>query len=181
MRRKLGSRSDIADAIIPKDFAIGCRRPTPGEGFLEALVEPNVTVWTSQMRRITEDGFIAHDGSHHQVDAIICATGFDTSWIPRFPVRAHGHNLQDIWTKEGALSYLAVGVPEFPNFFWFAGPVSSLRSLIESKSWPGANKDLYLVRALGCWLTASYYRGVHELHLRRHQQNANRKYQIPNP
>ena len=126
MRRKLGGDETIADAIIPKKFAVGCRRPTPGEGFLEALVAPNVTVHTRQMQRITEDGFVAHDGTHEKVDAIVCATGFDTTWVPRFPVTAHGKNLQDFWADGTPLSYLAVGVPEFPNFFWFAGPVRYL-------------------------------------------------------
>jgi hypothetical protein len=124
MRRKLKGRTEITDAIIPKHFSIGCRRPTPGEGFLESLIAPNTTVHTKQMQRIAEDGFIAHDGTTEQVDVIVCATGFDTSWIPRFPVHAHGKNLQDVWAKDGPLSYLAVGVPEFPNFFWFVGPVS---------------------------------------------------------
>lgn len=124
MRRKLKGKPEVADFIIPENFAVGCRRPTPGDGFLEALIEPNVTVHTNQMQRITEKGFIAHDGTSHEVDVIICATGFNTSWIPRFPVKAHGKNLQDIWKGGRALSYLAVAVPEFPNFFSFAGPVS---------------------------------------------------------
>lgn len=28
MRAKLASRPDIADALIPKDFPVGCKRPT---------------------------------------------------------------------------------------------------------------------------------------------------------
>lgn len=123
MRRKLKGNEGIADAIIPKNFAVGCRRPTPGEGFLEALTEPNVTVHTKQMQRITETGFISHDVTAHDVDVIICATGFDTSWVPRFPVKARGKNIQEMWRENGAMSYLAVAVPEMPNYFTFAGPV----------------------------------------------------------
>ncbi|KAJ9157859.1 FAD/NAD-P-binding domain-containing protein [Pleurostoma richardsiae] len=136
MRRKLKGNTEIANAIIPKNFTVGCRRPTPGEGFLEALVAANVTVHTKQMQQITETGFIAHDGTTHDVDVIICATGFDTSWVPRFPVKAHGKNLQDVWRGKTPLSYLAVGVPEMPNYFMFAGPygplaVGSLLPIIE--------------------------------------------------
>ena len=123
MRRKLGGNNKIADAIIPQNFPVGCRRPTPGEGFLEAMVAGNVTVHTKQMQEITEDGLIDHDGTHHKLDAIVCATGFDTSWVPRFPIVAHGKNMQEEWKKSTPLSYLAVGVPEFPNYFCFAGPV----------------------------------------------------------
>lgn len=124
MRQKLKGNEEIANAIIPKTFAVGCRRPTPGEGFLEALVAPNVTVHTQQMQRVVRHGFIANDGTKEEVDVIICATGFDTSWVTRFPIKAHGKNLQDVWTQEGPLSYLAVGVPDVPNLFSFAGPVS---------------------------------------------------------
>ncbi|CAH0054232.1 unnamed protein product [Clonostachys solani] len=136
MRMKLKNNVAIADAIIPKNFPVGCRRPTPGEGFLEALVEENVTVHTKQMQQITEDGIITHNGSLHKLDAIVCATGFDTSWVPRFPIVAFGKNMQEEWTKATPLSYLAVGVPDFPNYFCFAGPhgplaVGSLLPIIE--------------------------------------------------
>lgn len=123
MRLKLKGNNEIADAIIPKHFAVGCRRPTPGEGFLEAMVADNVTVHTKQMQRITEKGFISHDGKEEEVDVVVCATGFDTSWVPRFPLVANGKNLQEEWSKKAALSYLAVGVPDIPNYFSFAGPV----------------------------------------------------------
>ncbi len=63
MRRKLKGKPEVADFIIPENFAVGCRRPTPGDGFLEALIEPNVTIHTNQMQRVTEKGFIAHDGT----------------------------------------------------------------------------------------------------------------------
>lgn len=124
MRRKLKGNKEISEALIPKSFAVGCRRPTPGEGFLEALVAPITTVHTKQMQRVTETGFIAHDGTPTDVDVIICATGFDTSWVPRFPIRVAGRNLQDAWREGGALSYLGVAVPEIPNYFLSIGPVS---------------------------------------------------------
>lgn len=127
MRRKLKGNEAIADAIIPTNFNVGCRRPTPGEGYLEALVDPKTTVHTKQMQRVTDSGFVAHDGTDHTVDVIICATGFDTSWIPRFPVIVNGTDLRDTWAK-GPLTYLGVGVPNVPNYFLSVGPVSDTLS-----------------------------------------------------
>lgn len=75
MTMKLAGRKDIMDKIIPKDFGIGCRRPTPGNGFLEALTAPHVTTFTQSLKKITEKGFIDHEGKEHEVDIIICATG----------------------------------------------------------------------------------------------------------
>ncbi|KAF9889079.1 hypothetical protein FE257_008056 [Aspergillus nanangensis] len=121
MKQKLGSRSDIAEKLIPTTFGVGCRRPTPGNGFLESLTLPNVHVFTEVPQRITAGGFVDHEGKEHEVDIIICATGFDTSWIPRFPVIAHGRNVQDLH-REKLLSYLSLAVPDIPNYFTICGP-----------------------------------------------------------
>ncbi|CAK7206931.1 hypothetical protein SEUCBS139899_009738 [Sporothrix eucalyptigena] len=126
MRRKLKGNDVIADAIIPKNFNVGCRRPTPGEGYLEALVDPKTTVHTKQMKCITETGFVSHDGSAHDVEVVVCATGFDTSWIPRFPVTVKGTDLRDTWTKQGPRTYLGVSVPDVPNYFLSVGPYAPL-------------------------------------------------------
>lgn len=61
--------------------------------------------------RVTEDGFVTSDGQEHEVDVIICATGFDTTWVPRFPIMHDGKNAQD-FMRERTLSYLAMGIPE---------------------------------------------------------------------
>lgn len=127
MRTKLNNNPRLIDKIIPKDFNPGCRRPTPAPGYLEALVAHNVTVFTDPIHSITETGFIDHEGKMHDVDVIICATGFDTSWLPRFPFIAHGTDLKDHWgPRNGVTSYLSIGIPGFPNTFSFCGPYGPL-------------------------------------------------------
>lgn len=42
MRQKLEEKKAIADFLIPP-FALGCRRITPGAGYLEAFGLPNVS------------------------------------------------------------------------------------------------------------------------------------------
>ncbi|KAJ7677213.1 FAD/NAD-P-binding domain-containing protein [Mycena rosella] len=122
MRRRLGGDERLIDAIVPKDFAVGCRRPTPGNGYLEALLQPNVQVYTEMFQRITERGFIDAEGNEHEVDVIICATGFDTSFRPRFPVIAHGKNVQDTWKDYPVDSYLSIALKNVPNYFMYYGP-----------------------------------------------------------
>jgi cation diffusion facilitator CzcD-associated flavoprotein CzcO len=57
------------------------------------------------------------DGTVFKLDAIICATGFDTSFCPAFPVIGkHGKDLRDVW-KEEPRSYLSVAASGFPNYF----------------------------------------------------------------
>ncbi|RYN27305.1 putative sterigmatocystin biosynthesis monooxygenase [Alternaria arborescens] len=127
MRNKLNNDSRLVEKMIPKNFNPGCRRPTPAPGYLEALVAPNATIFTDPIGSITANGFTDLEGTHHPVDVIICATGFDTSWLPRFPFIANGHDLRDLWSPEkGVTSYLSVGIPTFPNTFSFCGPYGPL-------------------------------------------------------
>ncbi|KAG0652128.1 sterigmatocystin biosynthesis monooxygenase stcW [Hyphodiscus hymeniophilus] len=125
MKDRLNGREDLIQKIIPTTFGVGCRRPTPGNGFLEALTLPNVTTFTQEMQRITPRGFIDHEGKEHEVDIIICATGFDTTWVPRFPIVARGKNVQDL-LRARPLSYLAIAVPEIPNYWTGIGPYGPL-------------------------------------------------------
>ncbi|KJY01429.1 FAD/NAD(P)-binding domain-containing protein [Zymoseptoria brevis] len=127
MERKLNNDPRLCDKIIPKNFNPGCRRPTPAPGYLEALVAPNATIFTDAIGKFTPNGFIDQDGNEHECDVVICATGFDTSWLPRFPFRAHGKDIRDLWNaKDGVTSYLSIGIPTFPNHFTFCGPYGPL-------------------------------------------------------
>lgn len=126
MAKKLNHDPHLVDKIIPKTFNVGCRRPSPGPGYLEALVAPNSTVYTEDIREITPKGFRTSTGEEVEVDIIICATGFDTSFLPRFPIIGlNGVDIRDLW-KTKPLSYLSVGVPRIPNYFIYIGPYGPL-------------------------------------------------------
>ncbi|KAK5123775.1 hypothetical protein LTR85_002411 [Meristemomyces frigidus] len=126
MERHLKSDPRLVDKIIPKNFNPGCRRPTPAPGYLEALVAPNATIFTDAIGHITAKGFVDHEGKEHECDVIICATGFDTSWRPRFPLlNGEGVDLREFWEKE-VVSYLSIGIPTYPNHFTFCGPYGPL-------------------------------------------------------
>lgn len=127
MRRKLNGDERLCEKIIPKNFNPGCRRPTPAPGYLEALVAPNAKIFTDSIGHISEKGFVDHEGHEHECDVIICATGFDTTWVPRFPfVNGKGVDLKELWTPNNVVSYLSVAVPTFPNHFSFCGPYGPL-------------------------------------------------------
>lgn len=95
---------------------------TPGVNYLETLSKPNVSVVYGEIREVTEKGCVCDDGNEYPVDVLICATGFDTTFKPRFPlIGPTGENLQDIWAKEPK-SYLGLAAPDFPNYLIFLGP-----------------------------------------------------------
>lgn len=114
----------IAKWLIP-DFPAGCRRLTPGPGFLEALIRENVDSQWDNLKRITATGIQLKDGRHLELDAIFCATGFDTSFQPRFPIIGRdGIELSQKWSENDPEAYFGTAVPDFPNYFSFIGPNS---------------------------------------------------------
>ncbi|RAH52634.1 dimethylaniline monooxygenase [Aspergillus piperis CBS 112811] len=122
MRSKLARRPEIADHIVPKDFAVGCRRPTPGNGYLEALCSQNTEVVSESISEITPKGIRTADGVEHEVDVIVCATGFDVSWRPSYPtIGREARSLSEQW-KDIPRTYLSITVPNFPNYLIFNGP-----------------------------------------------------------
>lgn len=127
MTQCLATRPEVAKAIIP-DFPPGCKRLTPGPGYMDALVADNVEFVSTGIQAFTERGIRTTDGKEHELDAIICATGFDTSFMPGFPIYGlDGLNLQDMW-KEDVVTYLAITVPRMPNFFTVLGPNTGVGS-----------------------------------------------------
>lgn len=111
----------LEEKLIPP-WSVGCRRLTPGVGYLESLGKDNVTVAYGEIKSISERGPVCDDGKEYPVDVLICATGFNTSFKPRFPiVGPDGRNLQDEWAKE-AHSYFGLAAAGFPNYLIFLGP-----------------------------------------------------------
>lgn len=124
MRGKL-NKEDLQKLLIP-NWGVGCRRITPGVNYLETLGAENVDVVYGEVGRITEEGCVGEDGRLHAIDVLICATGFNTSFRPRFPlIGQEGKSLADEWAQE-AKSYFGMGAAGFPNYFMFVGPNSPI-------------------------------------------------------
>ncbi|KAL2833548.1 hypothetical protein BJY01DRAFT_259862 [Aspergillus pseudoustus] len=146
-----------AENLIP-DFPVGCRRLTPGPGFLEALTQEHVEIYWDGIVRVNETGIVTHCNDdktsnnevNQEYDVIVCATGFDTSFRPSFPIIGRGGiNLADKWNSSAPEAYFSFLVPDMPNYFCFIGPNSVI-----------SNGSL----VLGIQATAVYiYRWLHKL------------------
>ncbi|KAF2816163.1 FAD/NAD(P)-binding domain-containing protein [Mytilinidion resinicola] len=120
MKEKL--HNDYLEERLVPNWHVGCRRLTPGVGYLESLGKENVEVVYGEITKISEKGCVSDNGNEYPLDVLICATGFNTSFKPRFPVINHkGVNLQDVW-KDEAQSYFGVAAADFPNYLIFLGP-----------------------------------------------------------
>ena len=85
MRDRLSKKPEVANYMLP-NFPPLCKRLIPGPVYLEALTIDNVSVIPTSLPHVTSTGVAASDGTHRPVDAIICATGSDTTFLNCFPV-----------------------------------------------------------------------------------------------
>lgn len=122
--------------LLPK-FEVGCRRFTPGDHYLHALQQENVSVISDNIVRMTEKGILDATGAVTEVSIIVCATGFDATFEPRMPtIGRDGYSLSKNWGKDKPTqSYMGAVVARFTNlfgmllFFLSSQPSESLKRL----------------------------------------------------
>ena len=126
-----------ADLLCP-DNIFGCKRLCVDTGYFETYNLPHVKLVDVSKRpieRFTEKGVVAN-GIEHEVDAVVCATGFAamTGSFDRIDIRGrNGLTLKEKWAG-GARTYLGLSTVGFPNFFMITGPGSPsvLAQMIQS-------------------------------------------------
>jgi cation diffusion facilitator CzcD-associated flavoprotein CzcO len=128
MTMMLGGDERLCKALIP-DFPLGTRRITPAPGYFEALRKDNVEVVTGSIERFLTDGIQMESGEVLKADAIVCATGFDISFCPRFPLIGREGDLRDTWSKETPKAYMSCAVAGMPNYFSKSTSAVSRRSI----------------------------------------------------
>ena len=132
MKERLGDtpKGRRAASFLLPSFPVGCRRLTPGPGFLEALTQENVELVWDDIECVSERGIVSKStGRETEYDAIVCATGFDTSFCPSFPIIGrNGVDLAEKWGVDDEITipqaYFSFLVPDMPNYFCFIGPNS---------------------------------------------------------
>lgn len=112
---------------LTPDYSIGCKRILPSDDWYPALQQPNVELVDQGVKAVTETGLVAADGSEHEVDTIVFATGFHVTDMPiGQKVRGRGGVLlDDVW-RGSPQAYLGATVAGFPNMFTLIGPNTGL-------------------------------------------------------
>lgn len=127
MKLMLRGNKELCEALIP-DIPLGTRRLTPGQDYLQALTKENVEVRRGGIRRFVPEGIQLESGEVIKVDAIVCATGFNTSFCPRFPIVGRKGNLQKDFRDEVPKSYMSCAIANMPNYFGRSDLSTSLAS-----------------------------------------------------
>ncbi len=123
---KLGGRPDLLEKMTPAAPPMSARPVLVDRAYsvLDVLLRDDVTLVSDGVGRVTEAGIELSDGTRHDVDLIVLATGFranDFLW----PMQVQGRDglrAEDLWAKDGARAYLGSMLPGFPNFFMVYGP-----------------------------------------------------------
>lgn len=67
MADKLNNNPELCGKLIPS-WEIGCRRITPGEGYLESFLRSNVDLTQVPISHVERNGIRTTDGKFHEVD-----------------------------------------------------------------------------------------------------------------
>jgi 4-hydroxyacetophenone monooxygenase len=123
LNEQFDGRPDLLEIAIPS-YPPGAKRMLRDNGvWAKALRADHTTVSTSAIAALTETGIATVDGTHHEVDLIVFATGFRPSdYLDGVRVVGRdGVEIHDFWNGD-ARAYNGVTVPGFPNFFMLYGP-----------------------------------------------------------
>ena len=148
LERKLGDRPDLLATMTPAHPPWSARAVMVDADLcvLDALLRDDVTLVSDGIRRIDETGIVTTDGVHHEVDAIVFATGFHASeyLYPMTVTGRGGRTLSDVWKHGGARAHRFCMVPGFPNLWSIYGPNTN------GGLGPGAFHELVTRYALEC-------------------------------
>jgi cation diffusion facilitator CzcD-associated flavoprotein CzcO len=107
-------------AAVTPDYTIGCKRILLSSDYYPALQRPDVELITDDITGITPTAIITADGTAHETDVIIYATGFNVveSVTGLHVTGRDGRKL----TPETLEAYQGITVTGLPNFFMLLGP-----------------------------------------------------------
>jgi len=120
LRRQVPDR-DLRARLTP-DFRIGCKRLLVSNAYYPALTRPNVHV-VPGLAAFDGTTAIDSDGTRHDVDAVVLATGFHTTdlAVAGRITGAHGRTLADVW-QGSPRAHRGTTAAGFPNLFLVNGP-----------------------------------------------------------
>ncbi|MDE2303686.1 MAG: NAD(P)/FAD-dependent oxidoreductase [Sphingomonadales bacterium] len=119
----------VADVLCDFNHPVGTKRPPIDTDYYETFNRDNVdivSIRADPIREVTADGLTLESGAHYRLDAIVCATGFDTVTGSLIKMNLHGKGgqaLAEKW-KYGPQAYLGLCTSGFPNLFMVTGPGS---------------------------------------------------------
>jgi len=133
MRARLKDQR-LIDILVPADYGFGTHRVPLETNYLEVYHRENVDlvgVSDNPIARIVPEGIELTDGSVHELDVIILATGFDagTGALTRIDIRGRdGRSLTEDWGRD-IRTMMGLSVHGYPNLLTTAVPLAPSAAL----------------------------------------------------
>jgi cation diffusion facilitator CzcD-associated flavoprotein CzcO len=137
VRGKMRARLEdprLCELLIPSDYGFGTHRVPLESRYLEVYHRANVeavSVKDNAIVRVLPQGLELADGTVHELDVIILATGFDagTGALTRIDIRGRGgRSLKADWGRD-IRTTLGLQVHGYPNMFTTAVPLAPSAAL----------------------------------------------------
>ena len=133
MRNRLKD-PDLIDLLVPTSYGFGTHRVPLETDYLEVYHRQHVTavgVRDNPIARVVPEGVQLEDGTVHELDVIVLATGFDagTGALTRMDIRGReGRSLTEDWGRD-IRTMMGLGVHGYPNLFTTAVPLAPSAAL----------------------------------------------------
>jgi cyclohexanone monooxygenase len=115
----------VAESLCPNDHPLGTKRICVDTGYFETYNRANVRLVDlkkTPIRQVQAAGVLTSEGLH-ELDALVCATGYDALTGAVLNIDIHGvdgQSLQEKWAN-GPRTYLGLMTQGFPNMFIITG------------------------------------------------------------
>ena len=133
MRERLRD-PQLCDVLVPTDYGFGTHRVPLETGYLEVYHRPNVElvgVRDNAITHVVPEGLVLADGTVHELDVLILATGFDagTGALTRIDIRGRGgRSLTEDWGRD-IRTTMGLMVHGYPNLLTTAVPLAPSAAL----------------------------------------------------
>ncbi|WP_298692874.1 NAD(P)/FAD-dependent oxidoreductase [uncultured Sphingomonas sp.] len=120
---ELGGDEDLIRKATP-DYPPYGKRMLRDNHWYRMLRRENVTLETGRIDHIETDAVVMADGTRHEVDVLVYATGFQARRMltPMHIEGRDGITIRDSWGEDDPRAHIGMTVPGFPNFFLIYGP-----------------------------------------------------------
>jgi len=117
---------ELRRRLVP-DYPIGGKRILISDDYYQTLRKDHVELVTGGIDHLTEDAIVTADGRSIPVDAVVLATGFQTTdFLAPMHIEGTGaRSLEKDW-QHGPRTYLGITVAGYPSFFMTYGPNTNL-------------------------------------------------------
>jgi 4-hydroxyacetophenone monooxygenase len=127
VRGELGGDEALLAKCIPSYPPYG-KRMLRDNHWYRMLRRDNVSLETDPIARVEPGAIVMRDGTRHEADVIIFATGFQASKMlwPMTIRGRDGRTLREQWGDDDPRAYLGMTAPGYPNLFMLYGPNTNL-------------------------------------------------------